>query len=268
MPFQADLRTNGTDDGIFTSTAGSSPNRLFGIFWNAHYFASANFAKFAVLFHESNPRIEAGYFATADAGLSAVSGVQASGTGPLSQFSCQTAFLTNGSMVTYRPTAGLAIGKKGTGKGRVKSSPAGITCGSACSAVYDVRTKVTLTASPRKGSRFAGWSGGGCSGKGGCTVTISAPTTVTARFTKLCPGYLDDPRRQIAGTRRGDLLLGTKGNDIICGLDGKDEIRGKGGNDLLLGGGGTDRLIGGPGKDVALGGPRDDHCFAEVKQSC
>jgi len=42
---------------------------------------------------------------------------------------------------------------------------------------------VTLTATPSGGSEFKGWSGGGCSGIGLCTV-FSSPglTVVTARF--------------------------------------------------------------------------------------
>src|SRR5207249_8276699 len=37
-------------------------------------------------------------------------------------------------------------------------------------------------ATPASGSIFTGWSGGGCSGAGSCTVTMSAATTVTATF--------------------------------------------------------------------------------------
>src|SRR5262245_18369799 len=34
-------------------------------------------------------------------------------------------------------------------------------------------TTVTLTATPATGSTFTGWSGGGCSGTGTCTVTLT-----------------------------------------------------------------------------------------------
>jgi RTX calcium-binding nonapeptide repeat (4 copies)/Divergent InlB B-repeat domain len=272
MPFQRDLRTNGTangtDDSIQTRLIGMSPNQSFGVLWVTHYFVSADTAVFAVLFRENDPRIEVGYAGSSDSGLTAVSGVQASASGPWTQFSCHEATLGGISMVAYTPTAGLAIAKKGAGKGMVTSSPAGIDCGMTCSVVYDVPTQVTLTATPKKGSYFAGWSGGGCSGKGTCMVAFNQPTRVKPRFEKLCPGFFDDPRHQIAGTRKVDVLVGTGRNDIICGLDGHDELRGKGGKDLLLGGGGNDLLTGGPGKDVAFGGPGDDRCFAEAQQSC
>src|SRR5439155_11273577 len=61
------------------------------------------------------------------------------------------------------------------------SSPAGITCGTSCSASYASGTAVTLTATPAAGSVFTGWSGD-CTGTGACAVTLSAATTVTATF--------------------------------------------------------------------------------------
>src|SRR5262249_59010816 len=68
-----------------------------------------------------------------------------------------------------------------TGKGTVSSSPAGITCGSACSASYASGAAVTLTATPAYGSAFDGWSGA-CSGTGTCTVVGNAPTSAVATF--------------------------------------------------------------------------------------
>jgi hypothetical protein len=48
---------------------------------------------------------------------------------------------------------------------------------------YAAGTMVTLTAAADSGSSFAGWSGGGCSGTGTCTVTVNSDQTVTATFT-------------------------------------------------------------------------------------
>jgi hypothetical protein len=76
----------------------------------------------------------------------------------------------------------LTVVRQGLGSGTVTSSPAGIDCGSACSAAFNANTTVTLTATPGLGSTFQGWTGGGCSGTGACTVTLAASTTVTARF--------------------------------------------------------------------------------------
>ena len=75
----------------------------------------------------------------------------------------------------------LSVATAGAGTGALTSSPAGINCGTACSAAYASGTAVTLTAEPGSGSSFAGWSGA-CSGTGTCTVTMSAARSVTATF--------------------------------------------------------------------------------------
>jgi glucose/arabinose dehydrogenase len=76
----------------------------------------------------------------------------------------------------------LTVSKSGTGSGTV--SGGSISCGSTCSQTgITSGTTVALTASPSSGSTFAGWSGGGCSGTGTCSVTVSSNTTVTATFT-------------------------------------------------------------------------------------
>jgi len=68
------------------------------------------------------------------------------------------------------------------GSGTVTSRPAGINCGTTCSARFDPNTTVTLTATPDKGSRFLGWSNG-CTGTARCPITLNSATSVTARFT-------------------------------------------------------------------------------------
>src|SRR5437867_590289 len=77
----------------------------------------------------------------------------------------------------------LTVAPSGTGVGTVTSAPAGIDCGATCTASYSYNTTVTLTATPALGSAFTGWSGGGCTGTGPCTVTLTAATAVTASFT-------------------------------------------------------------------------------------
>ncbi len=76
----------------------------------------------------------------------------------------------------------LSVTKSGAGSGTVTSNPTGINCGADCSQSYDHGTSVVLTASPGSGSNFAGWSGGGCSGTGTCTVSMTAAATVNANF--------------------------------------------------------------------------------------
>lgn len=74
------------------------------------------------------------------------------------------------------------------GSGRVFISPPGLprSCGVAwvgCIGLfYGSGTTVTLTPVPAAGSIFAGWSGGGCSGTGSCSVTMNSNIAVTAIF--------------------------------------------------------------------------------------
>ena len=92
------------------------------------------------------------------------------------------ALLTGGSPASIA----LHITKSGTGSGTVSSDSAGIDCGPTCSASFDAGTSLTLTATPSPGSRFSGWSGGGCTGTGSCQVgTGIGEQTVTATFTRL-----------------------------------------------------------------------------------
>jgi hypothetical protein len=76
----------------------------------------------------------------------------------------------------------LTVNKGGTCKGIVTSSPEGVNCGSDCDVVYYSGTVVRLIATPDTGSFFSGWSGGGCSGRGQCILTINADIIVTATF--------------------------------------------------------------------------------------
>ena len=79
-------------------------------------------------------------------------------------------------------TFNVSVSKPGSGSGTVTSTPAGIACGSTCSAAFASGTQVTMTAAASSGSTFAGWSGGGCSGSGNCTVTVNADTALSATF--------------------------------------------------------------------------------------
>ena len=92
---------------------------------------------------------------------------------------------TSANPFTVRATLNLA--KAGNGTGTVTSSsnpasPSQIDCGATCSASYDLRTVVTLTATPAAGSTLTSWSG--CDQASGttCTVTMNAARSVTATF--------------------------------------------------------------------------------------
>jgi hypothetical protein len=70
-----------------------------------------------------------------------------------------------------------------TGSGTVVSAPAGIHCGTACSASFAAGTAVTLSAQPDEFWTFVGWTGA-CAGTGTCTLTMDGAKTVSATFVR------------------------------------------------------------------------------------
>jgi endoglucanase len=115
----------------------------------------------------------------------------------------------------FVPTSGgtfaLSVTRAGAGSGTVTSSPAGINCGSTCSASYNSGVTVTLTAAAASGSSFAGWSGA-CTGTGACTVSMTATRAVTASFNAASSFSLAVTR---AGTGTGTVTSSPTG--INCG---------------------------------------------------
>jgi ABC-type branched-subunit amino acid transport system substrate-binding protein len=88
----------------------------------------------------------------------------------------------NGAFVQVFPVHTLSVST--AGKGRVTSTPPGISCPTTCTATFLEGTKVALAATAASGYRFAGWNGA-CSGKGACVLTINATAQVTATFTRI-----------------------------------------------------------------------------------
>ena len=108
----------------------------------------------------------------------------------------------------------LRVLKSGTGTGTVTSNPSGINCGNVCSKTYNQGTSVTLTPTPASGSTFGGWSGGGCSGTGSCSITINSDQTITATFNQQ-PQYTLTVTK--SGTGSGTVTSSPAG--INCGSD-------------------------------------------------
>ena len=127
-----------------------------------------------------------------------------------------TATFTDADPALTVTTEGSGARKGSTGEGTVTSDPAGIDCGSTCSAQFTAGTPVTLTAVAAAGSTFDGFSGGGCSGSATtCTVTVDQAKTVTAIFSG--PLLTVTKPGDGAGTVSG-LPLG-----IACGVDCKED---------------------------------------------
>ena len=101
--YQDDLHTGGTGEGIFTGVFGTAPNRTFVVEWRTHYFGRTGTSNEEIIFYENSGTITTVYGANADSGASEQVGVQASSTGPDTQFSCLTASEPAGLRVDYIP---------------------------------------------------------------------------------------------------------------------------------------------------------------------
>jgi hypothetical protein len=104
FPHWDDLRTDTAGSGIFTSTTGVAPNRIFNIEWRATYYASGVALNFEVRLYEDNSHFEFIYGVVPDSGTSATVGVQSATAGNYNQFECNTAgSLTSGLMLSFTP---------------------------------------------------------------------------------------------------------------------------------------------------------------------
>jgi hypothetical protein len=95
----------------------------------------------------------------------------------------------------------LSVATTGTGAGTITSVPAGVACGTTCSASFPGGSAVTLTAAPDANSTFTGWSGA-CSGTDACVLTMDADLAVTASFA------LETPSSGTCETPGGRLYIG------------------------------------------------------------
>jgi hypothetical protein len=113
----------------------------------------------------------------------------------------------------------LRVDKAGDGTGTVTSNPSRIECGPTCStttATFPPETAVTLTARADPGSSFAGW-GGGCSGTGLCTVTLTGSATVTATFILIRNFPLTVVKKPVVGSGAGGGTVVSIPLGINCG---------------------------------------------------
>jgi hypothetical protein len=108
--FWDDLMTIDAADGngIFTSTTGSAPNRVFNIEWRARHYNNPNGApqfNFEVRLFENNSHFEVVFGDTLDSGQSATVGIQ-DGAGNIAQFQCNTGGANSGTMLSFAAQTG------------------------------------------------------------------------------------------------------------------------------------------------------------------
>jgi len=116
---------------------------------------------------------------------------------------CPTAPISAGLQIACplpTPTATIEVDRAGSGQGSVTGTGAEISCGVLCATEADLGTSVTLTATAKPHSAFAGWSiAGGTSSCGTarvCKLTLSSAAEATATFTAI-------PQRQLTVTKDG-----------------------------------------------------------------
>jgi DNA-binding beta-propeller fold protein YncE len=106
----------------------------------------------------------------------------------------------------------LALRPEGSGSGSIRASIGEIECSAHCEEQIRSGAQVSLTATPDQRSAFAGWSGGGCSGTGPCTVSMSEARSVSAEFEALSGPPVPRPTAsRSAITQKGNLRVAVSG---------------------------------------------------------
>jgi hypothetical protein len=137
FPHWDDQRTDAAGSGIFTSTTGVTPNRIFNIEWRVTYYDGSGAASYELRLFEDNTHFEVIYGAMVENGSSATVGVQ-NGTGLFNQYECNTGGLSAGQKLTFTPiNGGTVICASGA------ASPGTVNIGNGAQ-----NTLLTVTASP------------------------------------------------------------------------------------------------------------------------
>src|SRR5438045_1077614 len=127
---------------------------------------------------------------------------------------------TSGSQSVPPPLPGpvaqhfLTVSKSGSGT--VRSAPAGIDCGTTCSATLAEGTQMVLTPVPDPGWQFAGW-GGGCTGLGGCALKVVADTKVFVTFEAVAPAAPGKHNVTVTPSGAGAGRISSSPAGIDCG---------------------------------------------------
>jgi subtilase family serine protease len=104
FPFWQDLRTDGPSNGVFTSTSGAAPNRIFNIEWRAVYYSgvvSTSSVNFEVRLYESQQRFDIIYGNLNGVGSYTTVGVQEDQDN-YTQFECDAGGLSSGLQLTFQ----------------------------------------------------------------------------------------------------------------------------------------------------------------------
>jgi PKD repeat protein len=100
-PLWDDLRTDGSGGGIFISTNGSAPSRIFNVEWRATYYSGGAPANFEIRLYENSPRIDFVYGTISDNGANGTVGIEGDSTS-FSQVECNSGGISNSVQVVFQ----------------------------------------------------------------------------------------------------------------------------------------------------------------------
>ncbi|EGV32502.1 hypothetical protein ThidrDRAFT_1352 [Thiorhodococcus drewsii AZ1] len=104
------------------------------------------------------------------------------------------------------------------GNGSITSNPAGIDCGTTCSAQFNEGTSVSLTATPDTAWEFNGWSGA-CTGTGACRLSMTEDQSVSATFIQEPVGM-----QSLSVSVSGPGSVSSAPAGILCGVDCQEDF--------------------------------------------
>lgn len=177
MPYWDDLRTDNVGGGIYTSTSGVAPNRIFNIEWRGITFSGSLPVSFEVRLFEGQQRADFIYAGT-PLGVSASVGVQGAPTPTtlFTSFSCNASSLSSGLGISFTlPPPCVGVPSPGT-----ISGPATMLC-------PGTATGLTLSGFSLGGGITFQWASSATSG--GPYTPIAGATNPTYNFTANATRY-------------------------------------------------------------------------------
>ena len=140
LPYWDDLHTGPLGNGVFAQTTGSSPNRVFHLWWHVRHLPSGTPADFELLIYENLAQFDVVY-AGGGAGTATI-GIQKSGSGAFTMYSSSASiatlagkklsFVGNGAGTTTSVTSSInpsVVGQSSTVTATVTAAGSPVTSG-------------------------------------------------------------------------------------------------------------------------------------------
>jgi hypothetical protein len=153
------------------------------------------------------------------AGISGAAGAAGGSGGP---FDAASPLVRGGELTALEPQT-LTVRNGSVEGGGVTSAPAGISCGTKCSAVFEYGSSVTLNAIPREEEAFAGFHGDCSEAAEQCTLTMDAAKTVRVNFFGF--GFYGVSLNKKRGTGLITFKVGGRGRLVLSGGSVEKQVK-------------------------------------------